>query len=150
MKKSKIKISNHELLNNLDEGLKRLGESASDDFATNLAIGKNQSNIEIIGKAFNKSLISLRNKYCKKDDNGQPMVKAMENGAVMLQFNSPKDAQLYNDSYEKLLEQENEVELYKIKTSVLKKMKDTNGSNLSPNTLFKLKSIIEDDLKLLS
>ncbi len=147
----KIKNAN---LKRLIIGLGQIGELSIPIFKLNYAIGRNLEKMTTLGKSYDKSLEALINKHAQIDDKGLAVTINDE-----YDFKSKKDRETFIKNKIELDEIENEVELWKLKTSVLEKVMkkikcdkcdaEKEVCGLNGILLYKLNEIIIDDANIL-
>jgi len=144
-----MKVKN-ENISNIINGLEMIGKLDIDDYKFNYTIGRNLEKLVPMLKSYNKSFEALINKYTLKDNKGKPVIVNKQVqiddkgkpifGGGEYDYNSKEDRENYIKKKTELQEMENEVDLWKLKTSILEKIKGVNGV-----MNFMLKQIIIDD-----
>lgn len=141
-------------LNRLIGGLEQIGQLDITDIKLNYAIGKNLNKLTIPRNSYNKSLGALVNKHVQMDDKGTPVTIGNE-----YDFKTKKDRDAYIKSKTEIDEGETEVDLWKLKTSVLEKVMkrikcdkcgaEKEVSGLNGVMFYMLVDIIVDDINIL-
>lgn len=141
-------------LNLLIKGLEQIGQLEITDFHLNWNIGRNLAKFLSLWKSYSKSLNALINKHVKMDEKGSPIiinkdVQLDKAGKVFLSggeydYKTLEDKKSYLKSKVELDEIENDVKIFKLKTSALENLKGLNGV-----MLYLLGDLIEDDADIL-
>ena len=126
-------------LSRLISGLEQIGQLDITDYKLNYAIGKNLGKVMPMLKSYNKSLVALVNKHVEMDDKGKPITIGNE-----YDYKTKRDRDAFIKTKTDTDEIENEVDLWKFKTSILKDIKGVNGV-----MNFQLGDIIDDDANIL-
>jgi len=135
--KNEPKITNNAISRTII-GLGEIGNLDIEDFKLNYGITRSIANLSQVEKAYIKSLNAIQKKYISKDEKGNFVIEG--NNYV---FNSEKEKSSYLDELDKLNETVVDVEVWKMKTSDLQKLKGIKGTTMS-----KCHEIIIDDLNL--
>ncbi len=108
-------------------GLTQIGNLEIEDFQLNYGIGRSLSKLESIYKAFQKSELTYRNKYVKRDEFGNYL---SSNG--FYQFSTMANCEAYTKAIDDLIDTPiPEEKLFKMKLSILENIKGIKGPMMS-------------------